>query len=458
MATSLEIQLENSPLVFMAGDKVKGKVILHATDDVAVGSVSIIFSGRGKTKLTRRHGNHRVVYRGRAPLFIHKKRLYEGHYKMKADRYVWDFEFTFPSHSDPTICEDSFGACGVWRKTYEKHMLPPTFKYYDNFSKNQGMVEYKLEALLLRPNHGLLSSKLESSRELVYQPTRTQVEPDRSLRIQENMFKLRTLMLLPDKAPLTFKEKMHSFFKPDNLPTVNFIVQMGYPTVTYPGRPVHFRLAVVSMNSSEEVTELPAVILNGITIRIKTGYFFRAACMTGFREGALESEAYFINRPNNLQVELPRVQVPGKSHAETRPQRVTSFPETHLDVATLHNGAFVTPRVDPTFSTINVAVTHRIKIKMTMTCVDKKFTYECIDNLLVLPSHVNRSSLEAVAREEVEPLPLYTRTSMPIEGSDAIVSSPGVPMEMPGAAELPAYTRTPANIELPAYSASEVRV
>src|ERR1700759_2829380 len=253
MATTLEILVENSSTVFTDGDKVKGKVVLQASSDVAVGNVSIIFSGRGQPKLTRRPGNPHVVYRGRAPLFIQKKTLYEGHYKMKADRYVWDFEFVFPSHSDPSLSEDSFAEYGVWRKTFEKHVLPPSFNHYDNFSRNQGMVEYKLEALMLRPNHGILDSKIERSRDLTYQPTRTLIEPDPSLFIQENIFKLRTLKLLPEKAALTFKEKMQSFFKPDDLPSANFIVQGGYPTVTYPGRPIHCRLAVVSMNTSDNV-------------------------------------------------------------------------------------------------------------------------------------------------------------------------------------------------------------
>jgi hypothetical protein len=216
------------------------------------------------------------------------------------------------------------------------------------------------------------------------------------------------------------------------------------------------------MSTSDSVPGPPPVILNGITVKIKTGYFFRAACLTGFREGALEAEDHLLNIPNNLQVEIPRVQVPGKWNFEPQARRVTSIPESHLDVGTLKNTTLITPRLDPTFSTINVAINHRVKIKLSMTCGDKKFSYDCADTLLVLPSRINRQSVRPATPEEVDPLPLYTRTSIPTDIPNPSASSSAGPMAVPNLAELPPYTRAqpPAHdmtAELPAYQASEVR-
>src|SRR5260370_254500 len=72
MSAQLQINIENPQAIYLAGDKIKGQVVLLCAQDEAVGTVCITFSGRGKTKLIRHNGQSRRVFRARAPLFTQR--------------------------------------------------------------------------------------------------------------------------------------------------------------------------------------------------------------------------------------------------------------------------------------------------------------------------------------------------------------------------------------------------
>jgi hypothetical protein len=280
---TLRIEVANPRLAYTAGDMIRGKVVLVVPNDQNIGIVAINFIGRGKTKLNRSNGNNRRIYRGRAPLFNYRQTLYRGHYTVKANTYSWDFVFQFPTHTDPSCVEDSFGPNGVWLGTGSVHPLPPSFKYYDNHSRNQGMVEYKLEAEMEKAKAGLFESKLEATADLTFIPPRTDPDPELRLCLQEQQFCPRTLKLLPDKQQLTFREKMHTVFKASELPTAAFIVRMIYPTITFSDRLLPIHLGIVSMETSDDVPEQPAVIMSSITVKIKSTYHMRAASLWDMR-------------------------------------------------------------------------------------------------------------------------------------------------------------------------------
>lgn len=278
-APTLKIDISSPQPAYTAGDIIRGKVVLIVPNDQSIGIVAIGFIGRGKTKLNRSNGNNRRIYRGRAPLFAYKQVLYQGHYTVKASTYSWDFQFQFPTHTDPSCVEDRFSQDGIWLGTGTIHLLPPSFKYYDNHSRNQGMVEYKLEAEMEKAKSGFFESKLAATADLMYIPPRTDPNPEFKLYLQEQQFRPRTLKLLPDKQQLTFREKMHTVFKASELPTAAFIVRMIYPTITFSDRLLPIHLGIVSMVTSEEVPEQPIVILSSITVKIKSTYHVRAASL-----------------------------------------------------------------------------------------------------------------------------------------------------------------------------------
>jgi Arrestin (or S-antigen), N-terminal domain len=424
MSASLQIVVSNLQIAYTSGDVVRGEVVLQCNDDVAIGYVDIVFSGRGKTKLIRRNGQNRRVYRGRAPLFKTRKVLYQGHYTMKANRYTWPFEFTFPSHSDPACIEDTFEDDeGVWRRTGEVQPLPPSFNWYDNHTNNQGMVEYKLEAEMVRHNAGIFeSSKVEAETELQYMPTRAQADPSYSLNSREVQWRLATLHLLPDKQELTFKEKMRSVFKSSELPNMTFVARIIYPTVTFARRPIPIQIAIVQMTTSPDVPEQPPVSLMDVSVKVKSAYAFRASGLWE-RTGQAEEEKVLISMSSIMRTPVPHVSMPDKIHHDSMSRPVNELPAagTFLDLSKLVRGGLFTPDVCPTFSTFNVAVAHRLKIRIGLACAQKSFSFDVAAPLLILPPSSGRSPSSPTADVQPIPysqidngepqLPMYTRTS-----------------------------------------------
>jgi hypothetical protein len=428
MAVTLRIVITNPQLTYTVGNVIRGQVVMQTTQDEAVGKVSINFEGRGKTKLIRSNGQSRRVYRGRAPLFRQQLVLYESHFTLKADQYAWDFEFTIPASSDPTLrqsfWEDDGG--GVWMRTGVAHPLPPTFKYYHNHSRNRGMVEYKLEAEMLRHNPSIFSSKAEAELEIRYLPPPPVEEPDYKLYIRENEYQARTLHLIPDKAEkdLTFKEKMHSLFNRDQLPSATFKARLVYPTVTFPGRPIPLRLSIVSMEPSINIPA-PTVYLTSLAVKVKSTFSFRAG---GFwvPQGRVEADNFLINSLRNQPIVVPLKLSSNKQHQETQTSANLPVKETYLDLAALRNGGLLTPPISPSFKTINVSVTHMLKVKMRLSCAGKDFSFENSSTLVVLSGSAAvgtaapgvlavgapgiSNALQGPVSTPVEPqLPMYTR-------------------------------------------------
>ena len=83
----------------MNGAKLAGSVILRSIVDEAVGTVQITFIGRAKTTIYRSGGGPsgtRTPHAGRADIFRFTKTLYTGKFTLRANEYIWPFEFTFP--------------------------------------------------------------------------------------------------------------------------------------------------------------------------------------------------------------------------------------------------------------------------------------------------------------------------------------------------------------------------
>jgi Arrestin (or S-antigen), N-terminal domain len=443
---TFQILVDNSQRVYTSGDIVKGQVVLRSDDDEAVGSVTIFFEGRGKTKLRRYNGNNRRTYRGRAPLFILRKVLYRGHYTLRADRYSWPFEFTFPSNSNPSSVEDTFRNDGRFLTVGQIHPLPPSFNSYDDGSNDQGMVEYKLEARLERPADTPIfsSGHLEHAVELRYLPLRSVLEPKFNMFGIEKSYIARTLKLLPEKQDLTMKEKLHSLFKSDDLPSASFRLRCEYPTQTFAGRQLPIKLSVVALSTSDEVPSPPTIYLHNITVEIKAEYAFRAVSLLSDRYGNV-TERYTLLDASNIDVPIPFDQTAEMVQTEC------------LDLNKVKSGGLVTPALCPGFSTYNVAVGYRLKIKAKVVSAGKNFDLEVFARLNVLSSlsesqgqPVQSSSsaqhvVPTLAPEEPpSELPPYTRNAGPeqemLNGEMSELPGPSEPLpryQPPGAVSSP---------------------
>jgi hypothetical protein len=432
MATALLIAIADRKPVYTAGDIIKGQVILHSSQDEAIGKVAIYFTGRGKTKLIRSNGNSRRVYRGRAPLFRQFLVLYQNHYTHKAGKYAWDFEFIVPALTDPNLRENTWFSDGsVWVRTGVAHELPPTFKYYDNGSRNQGMVEYKLEAEMLRPNPSIFSTKVEAEQEITYMPPHPAGDLEYRLFLREEQYEARTLNLLPEDAQkgLTFKEKMHTLFNRDLLPSATFKVRLVYPTFTYPGRAIPIKLAVVHMDTSG-VGSSPVVTLHSVSVKITSSYDFRAYAFGG-TQGHAGQEWALLHLPRIAPVPIP--QNPGTSAQPAARSYRTGFydgvPEgqNYLDLSSWRVDGLATPLLCPGFRTVNVAVQHALRVKFRLMCAGKEFTFDHAQDLQVRsPPRVATSTTSTLAPQAAagSPASAVASRSSPVSPLDGDVLLP----------------------------------
>ncbi|KAF2673034.1 hypothetical protein BT63DRAFT_421236 [Microthyrium microscopicum] len=415
MTSSIEISLFNPKLTYTAGDVLRGQVILQARQDENIGSVAITFYGRSKTKLVRSNGENRTVFRGRAGLFSFTKTLYSGgHYTVRADEYKWDFEFTIPSSNDMSCHGDKFKSRGGFRPSTEQHPLPPSFHRYGYDARNQGMVEYKLAAVMVRHTK---VSKLESALDIPYLPPDPVPKPDLGLISSEQHYQARTLKLLPDKQKLTFREKLHTFFGGD-VPHATFRIRLIYPTVTWTGRALPFQLAIVAMDTSQDIPEYPVVLLTGMTVKIRTRILFRASSWRIETNGQLNEE-HTLQNVSHMLGPIPYAKIdktePGQP---TGTGRIIGLPEPgkYLDLSQFRSGGFRTPNMTPSFRTMNIVVMHHMKVKLQFNCAGKKFSMEHVDSLLVHspptgPMPVAQTAAATATHSQGNPpeLPVYSQ-------------------------------------------------
>jgi hypothetical protein len=395
MANSFQIVLNNFGATYTAGDVVSGRVVLTSTEDLTVKTVRISFIGRSKTKLIKREEESQKIRRGDVSFFRYHKLLYSSQYKLKANVYSWPFEFTLPSQADPSLGERIFNNCPPFLGFGMAYPLPPALDCYTGESK--GKVEYKLQAMLIHDN----SSTLEHECLLKYMPLRSEATTNISpLYYFDASYTARTLRLLPDKQELKFKEKMHNFFKSDTLPSATFVLRTSYPSVTYLNQQLPVKIAIVNLNRSDEVTSEPNIYVTRLAIKIKSSYMFRTGSGLNTKTTGSNEREHTLFLNNDMRMVVPyacendtsntsrdeKMQLGVSSGAVVDPSFISSTKMEQLDLGSLTpHGRFQTPNLPPTFKTPNIAVNHRLKIKIRLDCAGRPFDFERNTHLTVLP-------------------------------------------------------------------------
>jgi len=385
---SLQILLnERSKLVYTAGDIVTGRVVLQSSKDEAVGQVVITFLGRTKTKI-RRHGSsgRPTVHRGRGTLFWYSRVLYQGHYTLRADKYEWPFEFTFPHESRGREVDDVYNPRPPFRGNTDMYPLPPSFGHTSTGinTKFDSFVEYKLEASLTRPpeSHKLFSSGsgLETELILHFFSRRYTQTPDLGMKAFQRSFAAQTLRLLPEmaNAKLTMKEKMRSTFQKGALPSANFAILITHPTLTYAGGPFPLYLSVKHISATVENS--PTIFLESVSVETKTIIFVRCPGFYGDYNDDDSERRQLLSIPH-MHTAIP------ESSSELSVNQVVDT-SSWLDLGQ----KIKTLSLPPDFSTYNIAILTKMDITIEVTCADKKFTMTKDSGLIVLPPVYHGSS------------------------------------------------------------------
>jgi hypothetical protein len=355
--------------------------------------------------------HYRRTTRGRSPFFLYRTTLYSGHYTLKANQYKWPFEFTFPAQTDPTCIEDSFASRSPWYGTSQAHVLPPSFLVHLNQSEDrtlEGRVEYTLEALAERP--GTFKSNFNFVTQFQFnQQPRDEASPNPRLFAQEEFGKARSAKLIPDAHP-SLKDKVHGLFKPNDLPTANFIVRWLYPTVIYPGGklPLYFAVVAIETLNGAPSNEKIAVNVSELVIKFKSGSHLRS----NSDQDVVEEEYLLHNSREPFK--LPSFHIEGKTQPKTTPYEYQENLKEEEGLAYIPVTGLTTPKVEPTFATINIALQHRLKVKMKVECGGKTSTMEFSGVTRVLPSEVKPNSPFPAAFENIETiLPAYEIEDLP---------------------------------------------
>jgi hypothetical protein len=403
MPSTLELIIRDPQIAYTAGSTIRGYVLLNARQDEAIASVTIHFTGTSETNLTRRDSDgHSQYHRSYEYLFALSQQLYQGHYTVKAADYKWEFEFTFPFSTGPSYSENFFVKTGSFLSSGEKYPLPPSFDHYSLGGDDQGKVEYKLRAVMERRKTGIFKAgKLEKSSCLQYMPPPPAEKADLRLVCKHQYYQVRSLKLLPGHKELTLREKTYSLFKPSDLPNATFCIRIIYPTITYPNRVLPIQLAIVRMDTSSDIPTPPDVAIKSLSIKLKSDFGFRA---TSNKEGYVPKFRWLFIEHQKMYVPIPQVteyfsvepnlDKTGKLCPQVMSTWLrTELPESgkYLDLASIipEDGKFVTADVVPSFRTMNVSVSYRIKVKMHFECAGKDFKFEHYDELKVLPGPVD---------------------------------------------------------------------
>jgi len=427
---TLEIQLDEKN-EFTAGDLVKGNVVLESNKDQAVGRVRIIFYGRAKTMINRHQQNTPPMVT-RCMLFEITKDLFIGSYTLRRGRYEWPFQFEFPMYSQPGM-EERFINGGVYAGADVAVPLPPTFSANHTGLEQTSItdVEYKLKATVTRPPDAPFLRQLtnmESKLSVKYFPGRLEESPNLCLQALPSSFNAKSLHLLPHRShdKLTIKEKLRSTFKSSELPNVDFIVELRYPTQIYPGGPFPITLALTKMQKSDDVEDDPPVMIKSVSVNVVA----QAQCRTkGMilpeHTGYITLRADVVKTPGkSLNIELP----PLNSKAV---QAGTESGE--VDITKLGKLSCLSKRISNDFRVHNILLQHELRVKVKLTCAQKQFEIRMEKPLRVLP---------ALYRGPTRMRPMSAEQSSwqvePNSGEETALES----------SELPAYEGRPPQYEL----------
>jgi hypothetical protein len=388
---------------FSAEDIVKGRVILQSQKDEAISQVSIAFMGLAKTKLYRRQHADNRTHKSQADYFYFSKKLYQGHYTLRANTYEWPFEFRFPSQTDPKASANAFTGSPPFRSSLDVHPLPPTFSHNGSSLNRsfEGFIEYKLEATLVR--HKIFASNLESTLALKYMSYRSAEHPPLVWRYTKQTFTAQTLRLLPEKSDvkLSMKEKMRSAFKSSELPRATFSLKMRYPTQIHSGDQPSIHLSVQHLGSN--CPENPTIFLKYVTMNIKTTVHVRAPGLAYDHHDSGSRNHQILGR-YGLSNELPEsIGLP--------PEDSSQDIERWLNLNA--NGGMNIQTLQLNLDTYNIAVSNRLDIKIKVSCADKLFEFSNTLPIVVLPpafaahSATIGEAVEIGVLAEIVPPPLY---------------------------------------------------
>jgi hypothetical protein len=253
--------------------------------------ISLIFSGRAKTKIHKSNGNTSSTHRGRAPLFSQHHKLYDGPHTSKAGECVrFPFSLNFPPATQNLPGQGDFRQDARFQEE-AGHALPPTFAASNHgFSKSfKSFVEYVLNAEIRMPGIDISVLMINQNQgdegvPILYEQPRIQASEAAHFQPRSFMdsITLQNEHLLPEEErPTGFRQKAKFALSSDKYPTYSFSIRGTLSTDVFIGQPLTLELAVHPDQDRCTAPVPPAITLRWvraevrqyITVRAEHGFF-----------------------------------------------------------------------------------------------------------------------------------------------------------------------------------------
>ncbi|OJD18603.1 hypothetical protein AJ78_01374 [Emergomyces pasteurianus Ep9510] len=303
---TFRIVLHNTPTVWSPGCIIQGKVVLSSSQDEAVSSVSIRFSGKEKT--TMRAGQNSKYY-GEVRFFTYMQHLFRGNYTFSASKQLeWPFQFVFP---DTSVNKQSDISKDKFFRGPNDHFLPPTFFYETPMFSSypaECRVQYKLSAELQRPSSfSFRSGSLSSEIRLTFIPHRPEASPTVMFLCTPSTWTIYSKKILPEfeNYEPTMKEKVATMFSSrSKLPSSAFKILTKLASKVILGQSIPILVSATHLPEQSTTKIVPKIRLRQLSVAIESITAFCASSSFGRTHDDEKSEKMTIVNRTDLDIPL----------------------------------------------------------------------------------------------------------------------------------------------------------
>lgn len=370
---------------YTVNSTVTGAVILTGTGDVDVGHISIAFSGQCKSKIVVSRGNNgSSTYRGRVHLFRSTQKLFSGPHTLHSNEHSWPFTFRFPatcgnSQGDKfqPVRQNMYQLFSGYFNDDVNQPLPSTYVLADRgfHTRKSGYVSYQLEAILYKHSSGPFSSPQSSTvKKLLYIRPRDEAHPSPQIYTFQEPFVCQSMHLLPEYETrnLTLKERFLSLRS--EKPSASFKITLDMPTVGVCGQALPMYLSAEHDLEKSTSPDLPTLLLKSVKVHLQACAAVRCA-NDGF--SSLFSEG---DREECWDEEISIGALETKEHPLPISERM--YLGTIMNLKLGKNSGF--SRLDPSFSTFNLELHYKLRVKVTFECGRKGFKADFVSRTFKL--------------------------------------------------------------------------
>lgn len=245
--------------------------------------IKVKFHGRAKTKIWKSNGQHRSIYRGRAPLFSRTFLIYDAPFKIRPGEIKrFPFTLTFPDGTQGSTYHGDFGTDGRF-KDEVKNALPPSFRmeYHGFAHRFDAFTEYRVGATVEVPRIDVKIAGLDEDLSEAYvmyeQPRAAHTPTTRQINTFRQMVTIQNEYLLPEEdRPSGFKQKTKALFKSDYYPVYLFEVHCGVPSHLFLGQSLSFEVGIKPFTERSTAVVTPDVTMSGFVASIQAETLVRA--------------------------------------------------------------------------------------------------------------------------------------------------------------------------------------